>query len=84
MSRLSVNDPGNRILGVLWCTLAFGAGTWLILHGIRGVRARRIRRPYREYDWYTGRAAVIEGSFRIVVGVGIVALVVWVISTGRL
>ena len=82
MTPLSVSASGNRILGVLWCTLAVGAGVWLILHGIRAARARRVRKPFREHEWYnTGVRPLSREYFRIVLGIGLVALVVWAIST---
>jgi hypothetical protein len=74
------NSLANRVLGVLGCALLFGAGSWLIVHGMRGVRSRRIRKPFREHEWFTDRSAVNEGTFRIIVGVGLLALVVWALS----
>ncbi len=72
----------NRALAAAWMTTAAIAGCWLLAQGLRaGVLGRRIRGPFGR-GYYEGRAAVVEGAFRMAVGVALIGSVVWVVVLG--
>jgi hypothetical protein len=77
-----VTNPGlNVALGLVGMTLIVIVGCFLLLYGLMaGVLKKRLAKPYRRGEYYEGRAAVVEGILRMVVGGALVALVIWIVS----
>lgn len=70
----------NRWMGAAGLALITIAGAWLIAYGaIAGIRRKRLPKLHQPGYFYEGRAAVVEGVFRVVVGVLMLAFVGWML-----
>ncbi|HSD19069.1 MAG TPA: hypothetical protein VLC54_03465, partial [Anaeromyxobacter sp.] len=70
----------NRAIGIFFFGLTSAVGLWLMGYGVyAGLIRRRLQRPHRPGDFFVGRAAVVEGLFRIAVGGALIALNVWLL-----
>ncbi len=70
----------NTVLGVVGTAVTSLVGASLVVHGTyAGVVRRRIQRSYRSGDVCVGRPAVVEGTFRILLGGAILALNLWLV-----